>query len=296
MINFHNLKLSDKHLFDRYFLATQHEISDFNFTNLFMWRKPYNVKYAIVDGFLCISAQYKATPPFCFFPLGSGDIKAVLQKLINHFQELGYPLMLRSLTPLLKQQLQSLMPGAFSIHASVDTYDYIYKSSDLISLEGKKLHAKRNHINRFIANNTFSYHAFTSELAKQCIKTANEWCAKRDCEDSASLAEEKDAIIEALSNFKSLKYKGGLIKVSDKIIAFTYGEKLTDNMAVIHVEKADPDIQGSYAMINQQFCEHEWQSVEFINREEDMGIQGLRKAKLSYNPIRMSEKYSAKLK
>jgi len=296
MLELHDLDIHAKPIFDKHFAVGQHEISDLNFTNLYMWRKPYHIKYCVADNFLCIFAQYGSNPPFALFPISdtaTADISPIIMKLKHHFDKIGHPLVIRSLTPQMKYQLERCMPGMFGYTPVTTSFDYIYNAADLISLQGKKYHAKRNHINKFIASNNHSYHPLTSELAMQCIEIAKAWYENHDGEQNSSLSEELNAIIDTLSHFDILGYKGGVLKVDGNIVAFTYGEKLTDNMAVIHVEKADAEIHGSYAMINQQFCEHEWQSVAFINREEDMGLEGLRKAKLSYYPAHMSEKHTA---
>ena len=298
-INLSDISIDCKSLFDEYFLNNQHEISDFTFTNLFMWRKSYNIKYFIINDYLCIFAQYNNHDPFVFFPLAKSkdndQLVLVIEELIEYFKQNGNELIIKSLTPNMVDILNKKMPNRFEFTPNRSTYDYVYKCSDLISLEGKKLHAKRNHINRFVENNKYTYYPLTLELIDDCISAATKWCIKRDCDKNPGLAEERAAIVDALNNFEALKFQGGVIKVDNEVIAFTYGERLTDHTAVIHVEKADSDIQGSYAIINQQFCEHQWRDYLYINREEDMGIEGLRKAKMSYQPVRLIEKYRASL-
>ncbi|MBZ4645467.1 MAG: uncharacterized protein PWR27_1746 [Petroclostridium sp.] len=296
MIQLSDITIDNKELFDKYFSMKQYEISDFTFTNLFMWRNSYNIKYAIINDFLCIFAQYKNNNPFTLMPVGTGDITPVIEELITYFDSQGNKLIIKSLTNDMISEIESRLPGKFIFKPERSLYDYVYLSEDLIYLEGKKFHAKRNHINKFLSTYDYTYHPLTAELVDECIAAEEEWCQKRNCDESEGLEQEKAAIIDALNHFERLKFKGGIIKVNNKVVAFTFGEQFAKDMAVIHVEKADPDIQGSYAMINQKFCEKEWSNVKYINREEDMGIEGLRKAKLSYRPVRMIEKSIAVLK
>lgn len=295
LIMLQDINIESKPLFDKYFSQYNHQISDFTFTNLFMWRKSYNIKYSIINDFLCIFAQYKNHDPFIFYPLGSGDLKPIVNELTDYFKKIGHRLIIKSLTTEMKDKLTANFPYKFLIKPVRDSFDYIYKSSDLINLKGKKFHSKRNHINKFKQSNNFEYRSLDNSLIDECIAYANLWYIKNHEKAGKSLEEEKNAIIDALNNFEALSFKGGVIMIEEKVEAFSYGEQFTPNMAVIHVEKANPEIQGAYTIINQQFCENEWRDIEFINREEDMGLEGLRKAKLSYKPAFMVEKYHATL-
>ena len=296
MIELSEITIDKKDLFDSYLRKKQYPISEFTFTNLFMWRHAFNIKYAVVNDFLCIFSKYGQSPPFTLMPVGDGDLSSVINTLISYFEQQGHRLIIKSLTKDMIRELEKYFPGRFEFKRDRNIDDYVYLSSDLIHLKGRKFSSKRNHINRFLENHQYVYLPITPEITDECIRVAEEWCKKKNCEDDQSLQSEQRAIVEALTNFEALQLKGGAIKVNEKIIAFTFGEQFTDDMAVVHVEKADPDIQGSYAMINQQFCEHEWRNVKYINREEDMGIPGLRKAKRSYRPVKMMEKSIATLK
>ncbi len=295
MIELRDITINDRDLFRQYFHMKQYGNAEFNFTNLFMWRKAYAIQYAIVDGFLCIFAKYDNEPPYTLIPLGNGRLDLVFEKLIRHFSDRGNKLILRAVTEAGKAEIEGICPGRFNFKDQRDVYDYVYLSKDLINLTGKKYHPKRNHINKFISQhqNKYRYEELTNERVDECMVAALDWCKRKNCKESQGLENEKFAILEALGNFDKLEFKGGIIKIEDKVTAFTFGDLLTDDMAVVHVEKADPDIQGSYTIMNQQFCEHEWKGVKYINREEDLGIPGLRKAKLSYNPEKFIKKYCA---
>ncbi len=295
MLELKDVTIDDRDLFQKYFFMKQYGNSEFSFTNVFIWRNAYSVKYSLVNDFLCIFAKYNQLPPYIMMPIGEGNLGAVFEKLIQYFASNKNKLIIRSVTEEGKSEIERHFPGKFIFKDQRDYYDYVYLSSDLINLQGKKFHAKRNHINKFVSQNKYVYESLTSERVDECVASALDWCKKRNCKESQELEHEKHAILEALGNFEKLKFKGGIIKVEGKVKAFSLGDLLTEDMAVIHIEKADPDIQGSYAIINQQFCEHEWKDIKYINREEDIGIPGLRKAKLSYNPEKFIKKYCATL-
>ncbi len=174
--------------------------------------------------------------------------------------------------------------------------DYIYLSSDLAALAGRKFHQKKNHVNSFRKTYPgYQYLPMDSSMAEECIAFAQNWKDQRELaeeQDDESLRCELCAIKEALNNFDALGIKGGVILIDGKVEAMTFGEQINHDTAVIHVEKANPAIRGLYATINQEFCQREWSNVRYINREEDMGIEGLRKAKESYNPVFLLNKYT----
>ena len=187
--------------------------------------------------------------------------------------------------------------GGFVVEPARDHFDYVYRTADLIALSGKAYRAKRNHLNylpRAYAG-SMAYEPLTEAHVDDCLALAKNWCTLQRCEDDLDLIGEWDAIREALSNLPSLRVKGGVILINGKVEAFTMGERLNDETAVVHVEKANTEIRGLYAAINQQFCEKEWSDAPFINREQDLGDPGLREAKLSYNPDHMVEKYRIRL-
>jgi hypothetical protein len=184
----------------------------------------------------------------------------------------------------------------FAITPDRDNSDYVYRTEDLINLEGNKYHGKKNHINKFKKNHSYEYSPLTPELVEQCLALEAQWCDIRHCELYPGLAGEERAIYEALTNMNHLDFKGGVILVNGKVEAFALGELLNPETAVIHIEKANPAFEGLYQLINQEFCAHEWAEVPFVNREQDLGEEGLRKAKLSYHPHHLVNKYTVTLK
>ena len=215
----------------------------------------------------------------------------------DYFQSTGQPFIMSGVERFMVEEMERLRPGFFSFTGDRDNYDYVYQVQDLIELKGRKYHSKKNHVNSFYrSHGEPDYLPLCEALAPECIATVIEWCEKRGCDDDPVLSGERDAIIEVLNHFDQLGVKGGAILINDKVEAFTFGEQINDDTAVIHVEKGNPDIRGIYPVINQSFCRHEWSGLSYVNREEDMGLEGLRKAKESYYPVKMVEKFAVKIK
>ncbi len=284
--------MAQKPFFDKCFTQRRYENAHFNFTNLFMWRNIYSIKWAEQDGYLILKAKY-GNSQFMLQPFGPDQgVEAVLEKMAAYCASENLPFVLRGVEKFMVGIIEQWRPGQFTLTSERDNFDYVYNSKDLIELKGRKYHSKKNHINSFYRNyGNYQYLPLTSEWAANCIENQLEWCIKKGCDDDPHLSGERDAIIEVLTHWEELKLTGGLVLIGGKVEAFTFGEQLNSDTAVIHVEKANPDIRGVYPVINQKFCENAWQHLTYINREEDMGIEGLRKAKESYYPARMIEKF-----
>nr|WP_245867582.1 phosphatidylglycerol lysyltransferase domain-containing protein [Sporomusa silvacetica] len=296
-INFQDISLEQKALFDKCFSQRRYENAHYNFTNLYMWRNLYSIKWAEVDGYLVIKAG-RGEKQFMLQPFGpDAGIERILAEMAGYCTENNQVFKLSGIEKFMIDILEKWRPGKFAITADRDNYDYVYNSKDLIELKGRKYHSKKNHVNSFLRNySNYQYIALTSEWVPRCVETQLEWCRKKGCDDDAMLKGERDAIIEVLIHWNELKLTGGLIYIDEKVEAFSFGEQLNSDTAVIHVEKANPDIRGVYPVINQQFSANAWRKLSYINREEDMGLEGLRKAKESYCPVKMVEKFIAILK
>jgi len=294
-IDFKDIELSDKEVFDAYISRNYYENSEFNFTNFFIWRHSYQLKHAIIDDHLCIIGRYHKKFPIIFPPLGYHDeeFATALLKVIDYYKKRSFPIIIKGITEPIKKIMEEAFPEMFYFKPDRNNYDYVYLSEDIIHLKGRKFQKKRNHINKFKRLYDFSYEPISSANIEECIIAEMEWISSR--QNNRSIQEEKAAVIEALRNYETLNLKGGALRIQGKIEAFSLGELLNPDMAVIHIEKANINYDGSYAMINQQFAAHCWSDVTYINREEDMGLLGLRKAKESYNPFKMIKKYTGLL-
>lgn len=263
-----------------------------------MWRKGYFIEKAVVDGYLCIKAVRTGSTPFILCPFGPDDsgLGGVIDKLADYFAQHDWPFRLKGVPAEMVVELQRQRPGMFTFEADRDNFDYVYSTEDLINLAGRKYHSKQNHLNFFKRTYEYQYLPITADLIKPCIDSAEEWYASHNGDDSdPGLKQEFRAIADVLGHFEYLGVQGGAILMDGKVAAFSFGEQLNDDMAVIHVEKG-LNVRGLYQVINQEFCQNAWSHLAFVNREEDMGIEGLRRAKESYHPVKLVKKYSAGLK
>lgn len=292
VINFRQIQLEDKPVFDEFFRQQYYENAHFNFTNLFMWRNAYQIEWAVEEDFLYTRASW-GDQKFVMQPFGPQQhLGKAVEKWLNYFCDLGVPFMMSGVEAAPAAMIEQSMPGKLLISSDRDNYDYVYRVQDLIDLKGRSYHSKKNHVNSFRKNySNYQYLSLTDDLIGQCVDNIIEWCRKHGCYKDPILLAEKNAIIEVLNNFEALQLTGGVIVIDGKVEAFCFGEQLNTDTAVIHVEKANPEIRGAYAAINQEFCRNNLSHLEYVNREEDMGIPGLRKAKQSYHPVKMVEKY-----
>ena len=288
-IKWKKLKLEDKDTINYYYNQESGRNCEFTFANNFLWEPFYEVKYAIVeDMLLFISREAELS---ISFPQGKGDLRKTIDTLTEYFLEKGKPFKMHLVSPGQVEQLELLYPGRFKAEYDRDMADYVYESERLISLAGKKLHGKRNHINRFKENYPdYSYEKITDENVEECIAMAKQWRDENDCMEKGEKHDEFCVTLNALKYLKELDLKGGLLRAGGRVVAFSIGEPCGKDMFVVHIEKAYAEVQGAYPMINQQFVENEAAGYRYINREEDTGAEGLRKAKLSYDPVFLMEK------
>ncbi|MEE1013507.1 MAG: GNAT family N-acetyltransferase, partial [Clostridia bacterium] len=273
----------------------------FTFTNLFMWRKSYDIRYVILHDMLCIMPQHTGGPRSATFPIGfaredgtQGDIVPVIEELLAYFKEIGETPLIRLYDDLTVKKLTESFPGKFLITEDINSFDYVYKVEELSNLAGKRFHTKKNHVNKFKRLYHWEYQTIGKENLEECLRVFEEWYQSR-VDEISGVEEERQAVQELFHNWDALDVRGGCLRVDGKMIAFSVGEPLCGKMAVIHLEHADTAYDGAFAMMNQQFLLHQWQDFEFINREEDMGLPGMRKAKESYRPAFMVKKYVATL-
>lgn len=298
-IEFKDLTKEDKPILDRFYQSGYYENSHFNFTNLYMWREPYHIQMAVEDEVLYLISEWEGKLS-ALQPIGPAEkMPEAIGKTIAYFREKGKPLCFVGIEASFAKALEEYEGAEFEVRSDRDNFDYVYSSESLIKLAGRKYHSKKNHLNAFRKEYPQAeYLPITEEIITLCKLELNKWYKLRlqDEPDDPFIAYERSAIIEVLNNFQDFGLKGGAIRLDNRIVAFTFGEQLNADTAVIHVEKADPEIRGAYPAINQGFVEHEWSHMTYINREEDMGLEGLRKAKESYKPVKMIEKFCACMK
>ena len=287
--DFKPITLEDKDTIDTYLRLHPPLCSEFTFTNLYAWAPSHGFQISrFGDGFLILR--------------NAGKEQSFLQPLVHRQAREAVLACLdflktRVKRPVIERVGEDFMEHALSdrtgldIQEDRDNFDYVYDIQELIALKGNKFHDKRNHINNFIKNFLYNYIPITSVLIMQCMEFAHEWCNERECEKDEGLTKEECATYRMLRHFDELGIKGGAIEMEGRICALTMGERLNPDTLVIHIEKAKAGIQGLYQAINQEFLRHEAGGLKFVNREQDLGVLGLRRAKKSYNPVRMIRKY-----
>lgn len=245
---------------------------------------------------LCVKMSWDGET-FFLPPYGaSTGLGEALQVMTDYAHARNIPFLIKGATGDAIQMIEATVPGRYLFERDPDNDDYIHSTRELIDLPGRNFSAKRNHIHYF--HNTYPDYRFvhlTPETATDCVSIAYEWFQKKQDRDSV-LAYEFGTVKAALEQFGVLGLRGGAILINNRIVAFSLGEPLNHEMAVIHVEKANDDIRGAYQVINQDCCRYCWPEFAYVNREEDMGIPGLRKAKQSYHPTKMLEKYDVTLR
>lgn len=297
-IEFQDLTKKDKPLLDKYFQGRYYENSHFNFTNLYMWREPYHIKWCEDAGVLYMICEY-AGELMALQPFGPAEkLDMAVTKLLAYFSSQERKLVITGMEKSFAEVLSNYQAANFAIESDRDNFDYVYSAEKLITLSGRKLHSKKNHLNAFRkAYPQAEYLSITQEILPACLEELQRWYNLRiqDEPDDPFIGWESKAIKEVFADYDYFNLKGGAIRLDGRIIAFTFGEQLNEDTVVVHVEKADPAIRGAFPAINQGYIANSWQGMTYINREEDMGHAGLRKAKESYKPVKMIEKFNAKL-
>lgn len=299
MINFKEVELSDKKDIDRCLQYNTYRACDFCFTNMYAWNAKFKTVFAIKNETLFLRFNEVDGKTYYMLPIGKMPIDKAFDELFQDSERLGIPFLMKGISLRMWADIEAVMPGKFDRIPDRNNDEYIYLSEKLISLSGKKLQSKRNHINRFKKENpNWEYVPITSERdINECLKMLDEWEEdKTEKEADKSLRYDYIATQLMLKNLSQLALKAGSIKVNGKIIAFSVGSRLVDDTFVVHVEKAFSEMNGAYTIMNQQFIEHEASDFKYINREDDLGLESLRKAKLSYQPDLMLHEGIIKLK
>lgn len=293
MLDFYFPELKDKVWLSSFLEQSEHFGCEYAFGTIYIWQKSYHCKVCRQGNTLFRGSEGK---DFVYaMPVGSENLKTDLEIILQDAAERGQKFQMFGLTEADVQAVERVMPGRFAFLPNRNAADYIYRSEDLIMLAGKKYHGKRNHISKFERLYDWNYEDLSAENLEGCFEISREWCKKAGCSEENGLKKETCALNTALKHFKELDLIGGMLRVEGKPAAFTVGERVNSDVFVVHFEKALEEYEGAYTMINREFCRRNLESYRYINREEDMGIEGLRKAKLSYYPAMLLEKYSVRL-
>lgn len=296
-LDFHPPRPEDARWAQPLLLAAERMGCEFCFGNIYAWSKRYGTEIARADG-IFFSRSTSVTHGRRAYGMPLGDLsgpealRAAVLRLKKDNQ--GGALHFYGLEARDTQSLERAFPGKFAFEPDRDNFDYIYAREDLANLAGKKYHAKRNHIARFTKENAhWRYEEITPGDLDECLAMANRWEAMHANRDPAGLEQEAQALCRAFAHYEAFGMRGGLLRVGGALAAFTVGERLNGRAFVTHFEKAYPDIPGAYQMINRCFAAQTLTGFQYVNREEDMGSEGLRRAKQSYYPALLLEKFRA---
>ena len=297
MLPFREISMEDKQAFEACSSHYNYHLCEHCFVDMYMWRSHYGTQICFQDGFALVRMTPLGGGHDCYLaPIGEGDLGAALDALEADAAERGIPLRIVSVAEPMIERIEAARPGKFEfVHNGEDGDDYIYLAEKLRTLSGKKLQSKRNLVNRFKTayEGRWSYEDMTKDNTKDAFGYHIRWCNQNGCAQNRDFQDETCAIVQALHYFEQLDLHGGLLRLDGEVIAFTFGCKAAPDMYVVQIEKADHTIPGAYQMINQQFVLHNCDDVEYVNREEDLGLEGLRKAKKSYYPVMCGVKYAA---
>lgn len=301
MLDFRPTKASDRQWVFPLLQAEAIPLCSYSFSSLFCWQHVYEQKICQFEDRLLVHASTTVGSAY-LWPVGAGDPIPALRALEEDAASRGQPLRLVGVMEQHLPILEQLFAGRMELLTSRDNYDYLYDINRLADLPGKKLHAKRNHIRRFKDNcPEGAFAPLTEADIPDCLALDRRWYEEHlsrseEEPDESSLLQERAALVVALENFTHLGLDGGLIRCGGEVLAFTLGSQLTPTVFDVHFERAMADYQGAFPVINQEFARYireHYPQMEYIDREEDMGQPGLRKAKLSYGPDRLVENFCA---
>lgn len=299
-MNFKEININSKKELDPYFDIVDYEACEYCFATLYLWQHVYKTRYYIGDDFAVIMAENEGDI-FSILPLATKEkLPEVIDFVIKYFVKEGKRVCFRGVTKEVVEVLNENYPEQFEYTEERDLFDYVYDGESLRTLAGKKNQKKRNHLNYFLKEfeGRYEYKLLNEENFNECLELLKEWTLSKEENDEIDegIDDEYIGIKKIFKDYELLKDKLKIagVYVDNKLEAFTIGELINPNMALVHIEKANHNIRGLYQYINQQFILNEFPEVEFVNREEDLGIPGLRKAKLSYHPVRFVEKYTVR--
>ena len=293
MINFQPVTINDKDIIQPFFSKSTFRNCDYSFTNIFSWCHYYHTTFAVEDGYLFIRFHSQGESAGYLFPLGGDDLKFAIGRIMRDAERRNEPFNLFAITEKMFEQIEAAFPGQFQYEKERAWYEYIYSAEDLITLRGKKFQSKRNHINKFNRTYQYEYLSITRKIIPECMELYKRWCRENGgCKTEESLIAEGIATENVFNNYEKLDIRGGALRINGEILAYSYGQPLTADTFGVHAEKSLYEIDGGFTMMNQQFAEHECANYLYINREEDLGLDSLRQAKMSYQPVILLEKGS----
>ncbi len=293
MLTFREITLEDRNWAQVALKASDFRSCEYCFANNLAWHRGADTKVAEVDGFyLLCSFDTEDGAPHFVYPAGTGDLKKLVKEMEAFSNARNHPLVITGLTAETKAILESLFPEKFRYTLNRDGSDYLYDTKKFIALQGKKYHKKRNHLKQFSGYGAV-FSPMTHEDFEECIAFAAGTYNEKGGYTDASSVVEQYAIHTFFSNFDALELSGGVLRVDGTLVAFSIGEPISKDTFGVHIEKADIRYHGAYTAIANAFAGHFAKEYPYLNREEDLGLPGLRQSKLSYYPVEILEKWTA---
>ena len=296
MISFKTVTLCDKPWVDEIVRAENSRSADYNFGNIYIWDKYYRQLISRCGDRMLTKLRYEGKPAFVF-PIGSGPLRPAIEALQEFADFRGYPLVIRGITKEHREALEAEFPGRFSFEAETKNFDYLYLAEKLATYSGKAMHGKKNHCNRFEAENEWRFVPLTRELIPGCLDMLDLWTEENADRLFRSIVYEHTAIVRAFAAFEKLGLEGGVLFANEKIVGFTLGEMVCEDTFDVHFEKAEGSLNGAYPMTCRELTRmlmEKHPQLRYINREDDMGIEALRRSKESYKPAFLLKKYTAR--
>lgn len=296
MIDFQKPDLANRGQYDAYLMHCGERGCEYSLVNLYLWGRQ---RVAFVDGFLTVFSQFRKVSVYPF-PIGKGDLRKVLDAIIHDARARGLQCCLTSMTAEDCATLEEFYPGQFRFHPDREGCDYIYDIHNLADLAGRKYQRKRNHANRFWQQHPACRIVQIDEALRPAVEEMIEsWFAERQtAEMQDDFYMERVALHRAFDNWDALGLEGIALVEDGRVIAMTMGSFLNDTTVDVHFEKALEDVDGAYAAINRAFASYlreKYPSLRYLNREDDLGLPGLRQSKLSYYPDHLVIKFWAEL-
>ncbi len=291
MLDFKAPRIEDRLWVTQLMDSTKRESCEYCFGNIFVWSPIYKTYIVRFEDYF-LAAGMDGDGDYCF-PMGHGDLRRAIEAVRADAHERGRRLRFFGVTDADKLALESVCPGEFTYEPDRSFFDYIYSREDLATLSGKKYHAKRNHIAAFERNANYTYEDISAKNIADCVSMDDVWMTENLDKNPSELGHEREALMRAFENYEALGFRGALLRVDGEVVAFTMGEAMGRHMFCTHFEKAFARVRGAYPMINREFAARSLTEFPLVNREEDTGDEGLRKAKLSYHPLKLLVKYNA---
>lgn len=284
MLDFHSITLDDKLWAEKILAQSDFRGAEYSFVNNFVWQRYFKTTCCKYGGFYLLKSELDGLS--FSFPSGSGDYRELFSALADYASSRGFPLVITSVTDALLPIFEELYGGKYTVSSNESSSDYIYSAEKMCTFSGKKLHGKRNHLTNFKKSYNYSYSTITEKDFDDCIVLAAQTYNENGGYESGSAVNEQYVIHRLFDNYGALGLSGGIIRADGKTVAFTLGNKLNSDTLDVNIEKADTSFNGAYTAICNEFAKSECEkySFRYINREEDMGIEGLRRSKLSYYP------------